>query len=310
MGNGCGKCTGKTSDKNYFLDRSNEIHNNKYDYSLVEYIGVKNKIKIICPIHGEFKQTPSSHTKGNGCPKCSKSYNYTNSEYIEKVNKIHNNKYDYSLTNYINSITKIKIVCPIHGLFEIKPYTHMYGQGCKKCGILKRSLSQNEFIKRSISKHGNIYDYSKVKFKNTYTRVDIICTKHGLFSQNPYHHMIGVGCPKCKQSKGELMVRNYLENNNIGYIQQKKFINCFYIKELPFDFYLEDYNLCIEYDGEQHYKPNKHFGGEYTFNEIIKKDNIKNNFCKKEGINLLRIRYDENIEEKLNNYFKPSLFNI
>ena len=93
-----------------------------------------------------------------------------------------------------------------------------------------------------------------------------------------------------------------MENNNINYIPQKRFKDCKDNKPLPFDFYLPILNICIEYDGEQHFKSKEHFGGEQGFLTRQKHDQIKTDYCKNNNIPLLRISYKDNIEEKLNNF--------
>ena len=115
------------------------------------------------------------------------------------------------------------------------------------------------------------------------------------------------GCPFCKESKGEKIIKNFLIDNNISFEQQKKFDDCKYKLKLPFDFYLSELNICIEYDGLQHYKCIKIFGGEKNFNLIKKRDEIKNDYCEKNNINLIRIKYNENINEKL--YFLKNNLN-
>ena len=105
------------SNTQEFIEKAKEIHGNKYNYSKVDYKNAKTKICIICPIHGEFYQTPDHHLQGQGCPKCS-GKNKTTEEWVEQAKHIHKNRYDYSNSIYINSITPIKIICPIHGEFQ------------------------------------------------------------------------------------------------------------------------------------------------------------------------------------------------
>lgn len=103
------------------------------------------------------------------------------------------------------------------------------------------------------------------------------------------------GCDK-QDSIGEYIISNILSNANIKYIQQYCFDDCkstVYNKKLPFDFYLPDYNCCIEYDGEQHSKPIKHFGGVQRFERQIINDNTKNVYCHEHNIVLIRFNYDE-----------------
>jgi len=123
-------------------------------------------------------------------------------EFIKRSNKIHNNKYDYSLVNYINTHTKIKIICPIHKIFEQIPKSHLIGKGCNKCKYENSKKTTKKFIEQSKKIHGDLYDYSLVNYKNYKTKVDIICGEHGVFSQLPYNHCLGAnGCPFCTGHK-------------------------------------------------------------------------------------------------------------
>jgi len=297
------------SNKEKFIEKAKKIHNNKYDYSLTEYINSKTKIKIICSEHGIFEQQPNHHISGHGCKYCGyintiNKQSLNKEKFIKKAIKIHNNKYDYSLVEYINSKTKVKIICSEHGVFEQRPSFHIHKkQGCPKCcksGIL---LTINEFIKKSKIIHNNKYDYSLVKYKNAQTKVEIICLKHGIFTQRPALHMYQQqGCPICKSSKGELKIVNILKNNNIKFKRQKIFIRCKNKSYLPFDFYLPLYNICIEYDGEQHFRAINIWGGEKGLKYIQSNDQIKTQYCNDNNILFLRIKYNQNIESVLKAY--------
>lgn len=207
---GCPKCTNDKltqlrTNKESFIKESNEVHQCKYDYSGVDYKGVTTKVKIICPIHGEFWQAPRIHLKGCGCPKCgferqNDATRLTTEEFIIRANKIQGNKYDYSKVEYVDYNTKVCIICPEHGEFYQTPNKHLLGQGCPKCGNTKK-LSLTEFIERSRKIHGNKYDYSKSRYVNNGTKVCIICPIHGEFWQTPHNHLIGRGCNKCKNNK-------------------------------------------------------------------------------------------------------------
>lgn len=309
-GSGCPKCAiikssmKLSKNKLYFIEKSKRIHGDKYDYSLVEYKSSRNdNVKIICPEHGIFEQTPSNHYKGHGCPKCgaerTKNKLLKNKEeFIKEASKIHKNKYDYSLVEYKNARTKVKIICPDHGIFEQTPNKHLCKNKCPKCSFEKLKLKQDKIIENFKKVHHNKYDYSNVKYIDSKTKVEIICPKHGSFYQLVRTHRKGLGCPHCKESKGENIIFNYLLENNIEFIRQKRFKDCKDKKQLPFDFYLPDYNLCIEYDGEHHFNIN-HYCNEESFKIVQKHDQIKNDFCKNNNINLLRIKYNENIENKL-----------
>lgn len=137
-GNGCTKCQTKKFD--LFVSKAIQKFNGKYKYELFTDYDFKsdNKIKIICPVHGEFFQTTYGHIRGNGCPKCS--YEKESEkvclgyyEFTKRCNKIHNNKYSYELVEYKNNRNKVEIICPVHGSFYQYPHDHLNGCGCPKC---------------------------------------------------------------------------------------------------------------------------------------------------------------------------------
>lgn len=147
--------------------------------------------------------------------------------------------------------------------------------------------------------HYNSYDYSLVDYKNTESPVIIKCNTHGKFEQIPRIHLQGSGCPLCCESKGEKEIRSYLISNNIEYIPQHRFPDCKLKKPLAFDFYLPKSNLVIEFDGIQHYKPVKRFGGEDYLKVIQVRDKIKTEYCIKNNIKLVRIKYNDNLIEMI-----------
>jgi hypothetical protein len=224
----------------------------------------------------------------------------TNQEIINDFNKVHNNKFNYSLVDYKNTYTKIKIICPIHGIFEQLPSHHKRGIGCKGCFKDKITSSIDKFIIKSNLIHNNKFNYSLVNYINAHTKVKIICKKHGIFEQTPNKHLCGRGCPICNESKGEKEIKTFLINNNINYKTQKTFEKCFYKQKLKFDFYLPKYNICIEYDGDQHYTMYR-FEKDDSKLKIRKiRDKIKNKYCKENNIKLIRLN-PTNIK-KINNY--------
>lgn len=292
--------------KEIFIEKAKNYHNNKYDYSLIEYKNNKTKVKIICPIHGIFDQTPVGHLAG-GCRLCghTKTTNKNKKSdelFILAAKKIHCDKYDYSLVNYKNSHTNVTLLCPVHGKFNQTPNNHLKGHGCGKC--MPNLGNKNIFIEKAKQVHNNKYDYSLVEYKTSKHKVKIICHKHGMFEQTPDRHILrGQGCPNCKESKGEKIVRQLLLENNIEFIPQHTFDNCKNKLKLPFDFYLPKFNICIEYHGEQHYKPIKFFGGIRKFKEQQKRDNIKLNYCYNNNIKLIIIKYTQrNIKKYLSKY--------
>jgi hypothetical protein len=287
-----------------FIIKAGFVHGDKYDYSKVNYINNRTKINIICKKHGIFEQRPTRHLCGDGCPKCNGGIKSNYNEFINKANIVHNNRYDYSLVNYINSITKVKIICKKHGIFEMKPNHHLLGQNCNKCSIENSLLTTAQFIEKAQKLHGNIYDYSLVDYKHNNKKIKIICREHGIFEQKPYSHLNGRGCSKCKiKSKGELFIADWLNQNVINFEVQKSFVDCKNMLPLRYDFYLPNQNLLIEYDGEPHFKEVAYLGGKVGFELRQTNDKIKSEYAINNNLNLLRIAYTErrNLSEILKN---------
>lgn len=226
--------------------------------------------------------------------------------FIKKAIEVHNSLYDYSKTEYVNSRTKIRITCTKHGEFWQKPSNHLRGQGCSKCQYENKSkkmlYTNNNFKELSNKIHNNKYDYSKVEYKHSQTKVCIICPEHGEFWQVPNDHLRGYGCIECSETKGEKRIKSWLNVNNIEYITQKTFDDLYILKsncKLRFDFYLPKYNLLIEYDGAQHFRPfswsqDKSKETMRKNLEIVKqRDQIKNQYCENNNIRLLRIPFSK-----------------
>jgi very-short-patch-repair endonuclease len=286
-------------DVDVFINKLKDIHNNLYEYDIK--VGQKIKyIDIICKIHGKFTQKLCHHIKGSGCPECSSNKKYTKESIIKKANIVHNNKYKYIISDIKNAHSEIIIICPIHGEFKQTISNHINQKnGCPICKKENRFLSKEEFIKKANIVHNFKYNYDNVIYIDNKTYVNINCPIHGMFNQKPSKHLLGQGCPHCNKSKGEIFIRNYLIENNIKFEEQKMFNKCKNIRKLKFDFYLPELNICIEYDGKQHYEISDYFGGFDKLEKQIIRDKIKTKYCLDNIIKLIRIRYDENIEERL-----------
>jgi hypothetical protein len=199
-----------------FIEKSNDAHQNKYDYSKSEYTGNRNDIIIICPEHGEFKQKAQHHMDGMGCIKCTHSEKMTNETYVIKAKKVHGDRYDYSRINYVNNTKPIEIICKIHGIFAQNANVHLWGCGCKKCYNSNRQLGYNteSFIDKCSEIHNNKFDYSELIYTGTLHRIKIICPTHGLFEQIASSHLSGAGCDKCS--------KDARKNNTITFIEKAK----------------------------------------------------------------------------------------
>ena len=293
-GSGCPECSGnKKLDTKSFISRAINIHGDKYNYKKVEYINYKSKVIIICDDHNEFLQAPGDHLQGKGCMECGQiktksKLSLNNEDFLNLAKKKYSDKYDYSKAEYKSMDTKVIITCSKHGDFSMTPYNHIRrSQECPTCSrisnAIKQTLTTKDFIRRSVKAHQNKYDYKKVEYINSKSRVIIICPKHGEYVQEARHHMHGVGCPRC-QNKSEGRIAIYLNTQHITYRRYR-------IKSREFDFYLPDFNLIIERDGEQHYRDTTIKGHKIKVKEQQVNDIFKTKLAKKEGYKIARIPY-------------------
>ena len=293
-----------------FIEKAKQVHKDAYNYNKVKYVNAKTKVCIICPIHGEFWQTPDKHLAGHKCPFCNIKQKLTIEEFIKKANIVHNDFYNYSKVKYLNKDTKVCIICPIHGEFWQTPHNHITGKnGCPICRYIKSGKNQmisiNEFIKKAKQIHKNKFIYDYAVYKGYEKPLKIICPILGEFWQTPSSHLQGHGCPKCNQSHLEKEVMQFLEDNNIKYEYQRKFK---WLGQQSLDFYLPDYNIAIECQGKQHFIPTN-FGSKTTksedcYNVIINRDKRKLKICKENNVKILyytKEKYDYFLNEKIIN---------
>lgn len=301
--------------KDEFVKKSSEKYNNKFNYDQVDYKDFYTPVKIICPIHGEFFQTPASHlhSSTHGCNKCSREFMrerlaMTSEEFIERSKVVHNNKYTYSKVNYVNNSTPVIINCPIHGDFEQLPANHLAGHGCPKCaGNIQ--LTTEEFIEKAKLVHKDKYDYSKVNYIDSHTKVTISCTKHGDFDQTPSNHLYGYGCPHCSNfSVGETLTEEYLKLAKIEF-RTDGYIIISDDRYIYPDFILPDMNTWIEYNGEQHYfyVDFYHDGRSRTFLEQLERDIAMRKYCKDNNIRLVEIPYFMKTAQEVSNFLDKVL---
>jgi hypothetical protein len=389
-----------------FIKKSKLIHGDKFDYSLFEYTGSKNKSTLICnSCETEFLTTPSNNLLGKGCKNCYEISKIDKEKVLETLSE-KNKNWKFNLDSYINSDSKIDYICnnnhkgestyrnmirynvckkckdlkllkikkekiennnlsiieyssdldieckcnkclhTINGDYRSLTYEnfkckycilyeksnflkegniklldingdkiklmckngHIYfqnrrnllsGRGCNKCRIENKVIKKEDLINLFRNIHGDLFDYKIDGYKNVHSKINITCRKGHNFEQKVSNHLQGKGCNICRESIGERNISIFLERNKIKYTRQKKFKDCKYITLLPFDFYLEDLNILIEYDGIQHFEPVSVFGGIKEFEKTKIRDKIKNEYCEKNNIHLIRISYLDDFDEKL-----------
>ena len=182
----------QTRSTEKFIDKAREVHGDFYDYSKVEYVNSSTKVIIIDPKFGEFEQAPKNHLKGYGNQERGGTKKLTTKTFVEKAREVHGNLYDYSKVNYVDAYTKVIIIDPDFGEFSQAPYAHLSGKGNSTRGG-SRQLTKEEFIEKARKKHGDLYDYSKVEYVNSTTKVIIIDPEFGEFEQTPNSHLHGYG---------------------------------------------------------------------------------------------------------------------
>lgn len=202
------------------IKMARKVHGDKYEYG--EYLGYNTKMRIVCPIHGEFFQTPHSHLHGHGCRKCfdernSKNRQMDTNSFVKKAKEKYGDLYDYSMVEYVDSKTKIKIKCNKCGcVFEQRPAKHLNTNGCPECAKFNSSLRQRsnivDFVEKARKIHGDKYDYSKFVYVNNKTNGIVICPEHGEFNINPNAHLAGNGCKVCGQERVKSKLKKSLED--------------------------------------------------------------------------------------------------
>lgn len=238
---------------NTFIEKAMSKHNGIYSYNKTVYVKSNLSVIISCRKHGDFLQQPNNHLFGNGCPRCrniafGESRRSNLNHFIDKANRIHQNKFDYSKTIYQRWDMDVIIGCPIHGDFHQRPNNHLNGQGCPVCANGQRRLSKRigttKFVERSNFVHRNTYSYEKVDYKNSATPVTITCAIHGDFQQQPLNHLSGRGCRKCgfivTEPRRKVTTEQFIEKakevhgttyayNKFTYINNntKSYITCF-----------------------------------------------------------------------------------
>lgn len=272
-----------------------------------KYVNNKTKILHRCKTDGfEWCVKPNHILGGSGCPVCgsmssANKRRKTHEQYVKEIEKIN---HDIEVVGeYIDDTTKILHRCKLDGYeWMAKPNNILHGKGCPRCAKCER-YGHEEYVKRVSNMNQNIEVVDT--YVNDAVKILHRCKIDGCeWCATPNNILRGSGCPKCNNSKGEKAISSWLDKIGVLYESQKRFDNCRYKLPLPFDFCLPDYNICIEYNGKQHYEPIDIFGGEEAFEGTVRRDKIKEDYCKDNNISLIVIPYFADIYEELNKLYK------
>lgn len=279
-----------------------------YNYDDSVYIDGKTPMEIVCPDHGKFKTKPDRHFRKNdnrcGCKGCSgdkiaDALTMTQEEFIRRGKVRFGDKIDYSRLKYLGIKEAVELLCnDCNTSFFARPDQFLSGKyGCPTCAYKitaqERRRTTDEYISLATVKHSGYYRYPNLIYVMSKEDVEIECPIHGPFWQAAVSHLRGHGCPFCKSSRGELLINKILTEFGVSNKPQATFDGCVHNIKLRYDFYLTDHNICVEYDGIQHYQPVEHFGGDKEFVDRMVNDAIKTKFCEDNNIPLIRVRYDE-----------------
>jgi len=316
-GRGCQKCSKETKiqynkhDTEMFVQMAKKIWGDTYDYSKVDYKDSNTKIIVICEKHGEYEQIPTNHLK-YGCGSCGREANKRNielkekckSEFVSKANTIHENIYDYSSTHYVDSISKVTVICKIHGVFSITPSNHLRDKGCPDCGKEYSRLAKlkdfDEYQPEFIKLYGDKYDYSSVVWEGGSKPITVICKKHGEFHILPYLHKIGKECQKCSNRYSTISMDwlLFMEKRYLTEIQHARNLGEFVIPGTRYkaDGYIKSSNTIFEFHGDfWHGNPELYDENEMnprvgiTYGELYNQTIAKSKIILDKGYNLIEI---------------------
>lgn len=297
----CPVCSGRVVTHEEYVKKVAKIN---FNIEVLErYIDSKTPILHRCKIDGyEWYVKPNGILNGTGCPKCAGTMKKTHEEYVKELYVKNPNIEVVEL--YVNDYTKILHRCKIDAYeWYTTPRSILdsNGGGCPKCSGSKQKTHE-EYVFEVAKINPNIEVIGE--YVNWETKILHRCKIDGCeWYARPNNILNGNGCPKCNASKGERTIAIWLDRNNISYEPQKIFKDCKDKRYLPFDFYLPNYNICVEYNGIQHYEPIGYFGGEEGFKGVIKRDKIKKDYCNANNILLVAIPYYLDINNELENLY-------
>jgi very-short-patch-repair endonuclease len=316
---GCYKCSKEATGKKLNADLS-DIKRRIFEkcgteYELVNYkninsIVIKHKcgIEIRTRLH-VFLKSRNYKCRCSGAVKKSSNNEEKYVIFVEKSRKIHGNRYDYSesiITKFRGTKTKIK--CLKHGYFFQEPSSHLSGEGCRKCGrerICDSRIKPEETKRKIEEKNGyKLIIIDERSLRTTFRDLKVQCKKCQKEMTFTCKNLMAdeVECKFCgMKSRGERKIKRFLDRNNIKYKSQKTFSDCVNPKSkqpLRFDYYLEEMNICIEFDGVHHFKKEEHFGGnrpawyaKTDYENIKFRDGLRDSYCSEKGIKMIRIPY-------------------
>jgi len=300
QGSGCPNCARKkrserlSDTREDFIRKAIEKHGDKYDYSLVEYVSSREKVKIRCKKCGSiFEQAPAMHLTGNGCSVCNPPHQkLTHEEFVERLAQTHPNL--EVLSEYQGKDRKITVRCKIHDYtYQTTPHRLVQGANCKYCYYEREKKNKTNKLDKVLSEikriHGDKYEYPNIEseYVTSKSKLTIICPIHGEFHQSynkhvSHHH----GCPLCDESYYEKQTAQTLDDLNIKYEREKQF-NWLGLQTL--DFYLPEHKMALEIQGEFHFQSFTIKNTVVNHMNQVRRDERKHKLCEENGVKLIYI---------------------
>jgi hypothetical protein len=280
-----------------FRENALKVHGDKFDYSKSFYVNSKTPLTIICPIHGEYTQTPYVHLITHGCPKCGrinteKSHIHDFKSFLIKCNTKFKNKYSYIFQgdNFIAQTSLLDIKCSCGNSFTMKGRDHLFSKsgGCKKCQYssnVEKSSKPLTYAKSLLEKHFPTLKLVESDYINMSTECEVECPKHGIYKTKPYNFQYGHGgCPNCSYpSNLEKTIQDFLESKNISFNKNDRTV----IKPNEIDFLIK--NIGIETCG-LYWHSDAIIDNDYHYKKYLK--------CLEKNIKLLQFFEDEILGKK------------
>ena len=279
-----------TDKNNLFIQKAHKIHGDKYDYCKVEYVNNNTKVCIICPIHGEFWQTPNHHLSGQGCPKCSGNVKKTTEQFIAKAKEIYGDRYNYSKVKYINAKTKVCIICPTHGEFYIRPDNFInLKKSCPRCSQEKRDSKQlykngQEFIKQCKEKYGDKFLWDKIVYNGKRKKMKFYIDNEKYIEMFPDNFLASNSLFKTKKVKLKNIKDKIFRQNQFIEKAKKKYNDRYDYSKVKY--VNNNTKVCIicPVHGEFYVKPSTFISKRYRGCPLCLKENFrekqKENFIK------------------------------
>lgn len=305
---GCWKCNGLKPpyERKFSLDdfkrKMHELYGDKYVFEWGDFENKQSLIRFTCKEHGEQRYSVTWLLGGKGCDYCNGKFYPP--DWIKNARAVHGDKYEYDASRSpMNASGYIRYRCPVHGWQESRYDCHVtQGCGCALCAGVVNNLSAEErkqmWIEKSEKRYLGKYSYRDVVYVNNDTPVKIYCKEHRItFETTPDTHTRGAGgCPLCTKSVGEVEIYKWLSEHYVSFETQKRLPNenMFCKRQyLLVDFFLPDYNMIIEMNGEQHYQYVEHFNTkDWAFEDQQIRDQTLRAYCKGHKVILLEIKYD------------------